>query len=89
MRALSFNTALLWKHLSPQEVKKGKDKSKTPKAEKGAQASRKTTASPKGDRGWSWQGRGWCVCERANRSRAWPPCQLQEQGLTHILSLRL
>uniref|UniRef100_A0A8C5UF46 Leucine rich repeat containing 43 n=1 Tax=Malurus cyaneus samueli TaxID=2593467 RepID=A0A8C5UF46_9PASS len=29
---------------------------------------------------------GGCVCERANRSRAQPPCQLQEQGLTHILS---
>lgn len=27
------------------------------------------------------------MCERTNRSRARPPCQLQEQGLTHILSL--
>lgn len=87
MRAASFNTALLWKHFSPQEAKKGKDKSKKPKAVKGGRASRKTAASPEGDGGWSWQGGGWGVRESKHRSRARPPCQLQEQGLAHILSL--
>lgn len=54
MGAVSFNTALLWKHLSPQEAKKGKDKSKKPKGEKGDQKN----AASKGDRGWSWRDRG-------------------------------
>ncbi|XP_010022914.1 PREDICTED: leucine-rich repeat-containing protein 43, partial [Nestor notabilis] len=44
--------------LSPQDKKKSKDKSKNPKAESKSQAKRKASTSAKGDRDWSWLGRG-------------------------------
>ncbi|KAM6340696.1 leucine-rich repeat-containing protein 43 [Alca torda] len=50
--------------LEEKDRKKGKEKSKKPKAERESQAGQKTMASAKGDRDWSWLGRGWCVREQ-------------------------
>ncbi|XP_074462397.1 leucine-rich repeat-containing protein 43 isoform X1 [Larus michahellis] len=50
--------------LEEKDRKKGKEKSKNPKAERESQAGRKTMASAKGDGDRSWLGRGWRVREQ-------------------------
>lgn len=85
----------MWKHLPPQDKKKGKDKGKKTKAEKESQARRKTTASAKGDGDWScWAEGGMCESKHqwcpAGSSRGSPdPASSAEQALIHILSVGL